>query len=62
MFFLHEVACVDGKVRLVGGQSTSEGRVEVCFDGAWGTVCHNEWGISDASVVCRQLNHSSQGK
>lgn len=47
----------DGGVRLVGqdGISASEGRVEVCINGEWGTVCDHNWGASDAEVVCGQL-------
>ena len=54
--------CTDGDVRVVGGQSQYEGHVEICFNGAWGSVCTNGWDQPDASVACRQLGHTSIGE
>ncbi|XP_035660019.1 deleted in malignant brain tumors 1 protein-like [Branchiostoma floridae] len=45
------------EIRLVGGNSTRQGRVEVYHDGQWGTVCHNGFDINDAHAVCRELGY-----
>ena len=65
--------CSDGDIRLVGGNTQYEGRVEVCLNRAWGTVCSSRysnwwwsyyyyrWSSTDTNVVCRQLGHMELG-
>lgn len=48
---------MSGIVRLVDGvhANISEGRLEICLNETWGTVCEDGWDLNDARVVCRQL-------
>lgn len=51
--------CTQGSVRLRG--TATFGRLEVCHDNVWGTVCETDFGTPDAQVVCRQLGFSATG-
>ena len=59
--FVHP-GCTDGEVRLAGGLTPYYGRVELCQNGVWGTVCGG--GITDnhiAEIVCNNLNIEYHG-
>ena len=53
--------CTTGDVRLIGGNGVSEGRVEICLNNQWGTVCDDSWDDRGAAVVCRQLRQPFEG-
>ena len=56
-----EVCNDDGAVRLVGG-TVYQGRLEVCANGYWGTVCNDRFDINAARIVCLQLGIQENGK
>ena len=48
--------CSQNDIRLSGGRDHTEGRVEICSNGLWGSVYDNgQWDNNDAVVACRQL-------
>ena len=54
--------CEGNAIRLVGGRNKFEGRVEVCQDGQWKTVCNRRWGDEEAQVVYRQLGFAEDSR
>ena len=55
------VTCTQGDIRLQGGTATS-GRVEICNNNIWGTVCDDSWGDEDARIACSQLGLATSGR
>ena len=55
-------SCDHGDIRLSDGPTMFEGRVEVCVDDEWVTVCNDFWGHNEMAVVCRQLGFSTTGE
>ena len=67
---LRSSGCSHGDIHLVNGETVYEGRVEICINKVWGTVCSTnstnfwsayKWTSKDTNVVCRQLQHMGLG-
>ncbi len=50
--------CTNGEMRLVGGVTENEGRVEVCHNDMWNTVCDDGWDLAETNVVCQNLGYN----
>ena len=57
---LYAVPCSDRDVRLVASYPRT-GRIELCLNNSWGTICTNTWNNLDASVACREFGYSPYG-
>lgn len=56
MILFHTTGCEHGDIRLTESTLTlMKGRVEICINGQWSSVCDNQWDVNDAWVVCQQL-------
>ena len=54
--------CTNGAVQLVNGATSNQGRIEICINQVWGTVCDDGWDELDGNVVCKQLGYQPFGK
>ena len=59
-YLLYLAFCQDGDIKLVDSSNPLSGRLEVCVNSTWGTICHDYWDNNDATVVCRQLGYSKE--
>ena len=61
IYFHSDTTCMNGTVRLVGGLNVKQGRVHICYDGQWHSICSDNWNEMNAEsdVVCSTLGYSS---
>ena len=53
--------CTDNEVRLQGGITATQGRVEICRENIWTSVCGQEWDREYAELICEELGHRRDG-
>ena len=64
LIIVDDEAAPAGTLRLVDGAVEHEGRLEMYYDGQWGTICDDYWTAEDEDVACKQLGYpdGSEGK
>ena len=60
--FCSDTTCVDDTIHLVGGRSVKEGRVQICHNGQWYSICSDNWSDmgAEADVICSTLGYSAE--
>ena len=53
--------CTTGEIRLAGANNPRMGRVEICIDGQWGTICDSSWTASDERQIIQSFLNIRQG-
>ena len=48
-------------MRLADGVLAQEGRVEVCVNGVWGSICGTGWNTIDGYVLCKEAGFDDAG-
>ena len=50
-------SCTNGQIRLMNGQTSSEGRVEYCYNREWSPLCYISG--TTAALICKTLGYNS---
>ena len=53
--------CENGDIKLSGSSDPLQGRIEICMNQVWGTICDDFWDVNDVAVICQQLGFSAEG-
>ena len=63
MPILYAVLCSEGEVKLVGGSDDGDisGRVEMCVNEEWRSICSLGWSAQNTEVLCRELGYATRG-
>ena len=59
--YSHAESCTNGTVRLSGSPAKNSGRIEICIETTWTSLCDQSWDFKDVQVVCKELGYSPYG-